>query len=85
MTKRLKPICHRWIRPLAGRPLLDDLVRLEEEHRRDRETQGLVGLGLMTSSNFAGSSIGKSAGLAPLRILSTYAAVRCPRSEGLAP
>jgi hypothetical protein len=28
---------------------------------------------------------GRSPGLAPLRILSTYAARRCPRSEGLDP
>jgi hypothetical protein len=54
MTKRLKPICHRWLRPLAGRPLLDDLVRLEEEYRRDRETQGLVGLEVDDQLEFRG-------------------------------
>ena len=31
---------------------------------------------LMTSSNFVGCSTGRSAGLAPLRILSTYVAAR---------
>src|SRR5262245_44220679 len=36
----------------------------------------LAVLRLMTSSNFVGCSTGKLAGLAPLRILSTYTAVR---------
>jgi hypothetical protein len=37
---------------------------------------------LMTSSNFVGCSTGKSAGLAPFRILSTYVAPRrCPSVE----
>src|SRR5215467_13562839 len=40
---------------------------------------------LMTNSNLVGCSTGKSAGLAPLRILSTYVAVRRNRSGRLAP
>jgi hypothetical protein len=40
---------------------------------------------LMTSSNFVGCSTGKSAGLAPFRILSTYVAARRNWSGGLAP
>ncbi len=40
---------------------------------------------LMTKSNVVGCSMGRSAGLAPLRILSTYAARRCPRSVRLGP
>src|SRR5207245_787814 len=41
----------------------------------------LAVLRLMTSSNFVGCSTGRSAGFAPLRILSTYAAVRARRSS----
>src|SRR5690349_14856760 len=41
----------------------------------------LAVLRLITSSNLVGCSTGKSAGLAPLRILSTYAALRRNRSE----
>src|SRR5262249_6686717 len=41
-------------------------------------------LRLMTSSNFVGCSTGKSAGLAPFRILSTYVAPRRRPSGGLA-
>ena len=37
-------------------------------------------LRLMTNSNFVGCSTGKSAGLAPLRILSTYVAARRAKS-----
>src|SRR5688572_15341764 len=37
-------------------------------------------LRLMTNSNFVGCSIGRSAGLAPFRILSTYVAARRKRS-----
>jgi hypothetical protein len=40
---------------------------------------------LMTSSNFVGCSTGRSAGLAPLRILSTWAAARRRRSGTSAP
>src|SRR5262245_44831432 len=42
-------------------------------------------LRLMTRSNFVGCSTGKSAGLAPLRILSTYVAARRNKEERLAP
>src|SRR4030095_11337411 len=40
---------------------------------------------LMTRSNFVGRSTGRSAGLAPFRILSTMLAARRPRSGKLAP
>jgi hypothetical protein len=40
---------------------------------------------LMTRSNFVGCSTGRSAGLAPLRSLSTYVAARWYRSARLAP
>ena len=40
---------------------------------------------LMTSSNVVGSSTGRSAGLAPLKILSTYAAARRYRSDSFGP
>ena len=42
-------------------------------------------LRLMTSSNFVGCSTGRSAGLVPLRILSTYAAARRDRSDIFGP
>src|SRR5262245_16113943 len=40
---------------------------------------------LITSSNFVGCSTGSSAGLTPLRILSTYVAARRKISASLAP
>src|SRR6266851_135619 len=42
-------------------------------------------LRLITSSNLVGCSTGKSAGLAPLRILSTYVAARRNKSGKLGP
>ena len=45
----------------------------------------LAVLRLITSSNFDACSIGRSAGFAPLRILSTYVAVRRNKSLKLAP
>src|SRR5262245_8775546 len=45
----------------------------------------LAAFTLMTSSNFVGRSTGKSAGFAPLSILSTYVAVRRNRSSTFAP
>src|SRR4029079_1237592 len=42
-------------------------------------------LRLTISSNFVGCSTGRSAGFAPLRILSTYVAARLYRSEKLGP
>jgi hypothetical protein len=47
--------------------------------------RALAVLRLMTSSNFVGCSTGRSAGLAPFRILSTITAARRRRSTGLAP
>ena len=45
----------------------------------------LAALRLMMNSNFVGCSTGSSAGLAPLRILSTYTAARRYRSTKLTP
>src|SRR5438876_3224407 len=45
----------------------------------------LAAFRLMTSSNLVGRSTGKSAGFAPLSILSTYLAVRRNRSSRFAP
>src|SRR5262249_42750016 len=45
----------------------------------------LAAFTLMTSSNLVGRSTGKSAGFAPLSILSTYVAVRRNRSSRFAP
>src|SRR6516162_3126408 len=47
--------------------------------------RAFAALRLMTSSNFVGRCTGNSAGLAPLRILSTYWAVCRDRSGRLAP
>src|SRR5262249_8600630 len=47
--------------------------------------RALAILRLMTSSNFVGCSTGRSAGFAPLRILSTRPAARRKRSGRLAP
>src|SRR5262249_11975515 len=45
----------------------------------------LAGLRVITSSNLVGCSTGRSTGLAPFRILSTYAALRRYRSRKLVP
>ena len=45
----------------------------------------LAVLRLMTSSNFVGCSTGRSAGLAPLRILSTYSAARRKKTRSGCP
>src|SRR4029434_2924450 len=45
----------------------------------------LAAFRLMISSNFVGCSTGKSAGLAPFKILSTYVAARRNKSEMVAP
>src|SRR5689334_16517911 len=42
-------------------------------------------LRLITNANFVGCSTGRSAGLAPLRILSTYVAARRSKSRKLTP
>src|SRR5215208_2387841 len=57
----------------------------------DRNSRGIASpssfavLRLKTSSSFVGCSTGRSAGFAPLRILSTYVAARRNRSGKLAP
>jgi len=45
----------------------------------------LAAFKLMTNSNFIGCSTGRSAGLAPFRILSTYVAARLSKSAKLLP
>ena len=74
----------------AGRSLLDDLVgslhhsitwsaRASSEGAIVRPS-ALAVLRLMTSSNFVGSAMGSSAGLAPFKILSMYVpACQCRR------
>jgi hypothetical protein len=54
-----------------GHGLLDHLIRPLQERLGDRQAEGLAVFRLMTSSNLMGRSTGKSAGFAPLRILST--------------
>src|SRR5262249_43379212 len=70
-----RPSIHYWMTSSA-RPSTDGgIVR----------PRALAVLRLMTNSNFVGCSTGKSAGLAPLRILSTYVAARRNKEERLAP
>ena len=47
---------------------LDHLVGAGEERGRDRKAQGFGRSKLMSSSNFVGLSVGRSAGFAPLKI-----------------
>jgi len=56
---------------LVTHALLDDLGRLEEQRLRDVRPMALAVLRLMTKSNFVGCWTGRSAGLAPFKILST--------------
>ena len=65
MTKRLKPICHRWVRPLTGWPLSDDLGRLEEEGRGDGQAQGLRGLEVDDELKLSGLLDGEVSRLGP--------------------
>ena len=48
-------------------------------------SSAFAALALITSSNFVGCSMGKSAGWAPFSILSTYVALRRNRSAMLVP
>ena len=67
-------------RPIIGTPggpLLDDLVRPEQAATAGSSSpSALAVFRLIASSNFVGCSTGRSPGLAPLRILSTYTAAR---------
>jgi hypothetical protein len=59
-------------RPSAGAGggwLFDHLIGAEQERRRDREPEGLGGPEVDDQINFVGWITGRSAGLAPLRIL----------------
>jgi hypothetical protein len=51
--------------------LLDYLIRARQHIGRNSETDLFAAFRLMISSNFVGCSTGKSAGLVPLKILST--------------
>jgi hypothetical protein len=68
-------LCH-WARPGCCLAFFLFVVRPEKEHRRDRQAQRLGGLEIDDKRNRIGRSMGRSAGLAPLRILSTRAAAR---------
>jgi hypothetical protein len=59
----------------------DHLVGAGEQRWRQREADRLRGLRLMTNSNVVGCSMGKFAGCAPLKILSTSEAARRIISE----
>ena len=56
--------------PLTGPRSSDDFVGPQQERLRDRQARAFAVFLLMTSSNVVGSSTGRSAGSAPLRILS---------------
>jgi hypothetical protein len=55
--------------PLGELVLLDHLVGDGEQRRRHIDAERLAVLRLMTNSNLVGRATGKSAGLAPLRML----------------
>jgi len=55
----------------ANRALFDHLVGSGEQRLRHVEAERLGGREIDASSNLVGCSTGRSAGLAPLRILST--------------
>ena len=56
----------------SRRGVLDHLVGAGEQGRRDGKASAFAVLRLITSSNFVGSSIGRSPAFAPLSILFTY-------------
>src|ERR1700730_11972958 len=80
---RIPPIASQFCAPQRKTPsaasglvrrkksLLDHLVGAQQEYLRMVKPMALAALRLITSSNFVGCSIGRSAGLAPLNILST--------------
>src|SRR5262249_17382470 len=70
-----RPPIHYWITSSARSDSDGGIVR----------PSALAVLRLMTSSNVVGCSTGRSSGLAPLRILSTYVAVRRHRPKMLVP
>jgi len=63
--------CPEKLAALVEHALLDHLGGLEEDRLRDRQSSALAVLRLIANSNFVGCSTGRSAGFAPLRILST--------------
>ena len=71
-------------RTSAARPshtrLLDDPIGALQDGPRDGEPSAFAAFRLITNSNVVGCSTGISAGLAPLRILSTRDAERRNRS-----
>jgi len=92
--------CHAWdrlqglwgpktkakrLKPTLGGPSLDHLIRSRQHRRRDRQSEVLAVLRLITSSNFVGCSTGRSAGFAPFKMRSTNVAARWRLSSILAP
>ena len=84
MPRRLQAVVRLWVPrrlrlgcPCLGPPacpgvrLLDHLGHLEQERRGDREAEGLRGFQVEEELEPAACSTGKSAGLAPFKILST--------------
>jgi hypothetical protein len=63
-------------RRARGVRLLDHLIRTRQQRRRDRQAECLGGLEVDDEVELGGLLDGMSAGLAPLRILSTYVAAR---------
>ena len=68
--------CSEELAALVEHALLDDLARLEEHRLRDCQAEGLGGLEVDHQLDLVGCSIGRSAGFAPFRILSTNLAAR---------
>src|SRR5437016_960990 len=62
--------------PLSDTALLDDLIHLQQHRPGIVNPSALAVLRLTTSSNLVGCSTGRSAGLAPFKILSTKVAAR---------
>jgi hypothetical protein len=62
--------CPQELAALVEHALFDDLVRPRQHRLRDRQAEGAAVFRLITSSNLVGCSTGRSAGFAPLRILS---------------
>jgi hypothetical protein len=54
----------------------NDSIGSSQNIQRNRQADLLCGFQMMTNSNFVGCSTGRSAGLAPLRILSAIDAPR---------
>jgi hypothetical protein len=69
----------------APADLFDHIVSLGEQRGRYGETERIRGLAIYDEFEFGRSSTGRSAGLAPFRILSTKVAARRKRSTKFGP